>query len=137
MSASCNFKFLSDKKTFIAEYSGEVGIKVLIEICESLFAHPEYSPEMNGIFDFRQCELNIDFNDSFAFVQYLVENEQRAKGLCAIVTQSASNYGTTRIYAELAADLQDEIRHFETVEEALEWVQKTTQAKTNTPETGR
>jgi hypothetical protein len=137
MSFSHEFKFLNDKNTIIVKYIGEVDFIALMEISRALYDHPGYSPQMNGIFDFTQCRLNLDFDDLFAFVKFLASSEQRIRGLCAFVTQTTANYGTTRMYTELGEELQGEIKYFENIEDAMQWIEKTNRSEPGSPGTSR
>lgn len=124
MAGSYKFTFYSDERYFIEKFLGEINFDSLMMITKALYAHPEYTPDSNAILDLRHCRLNLDFDDLFAFVKFLSTSKQRVRGRCAIVTQSMANFGTTRMYAGLGEDMQEDIQYFENMEDALLWIEQ-------------
>ncbi len=122
--ASYDFKFIPKKNRLIYTLSGDVDYDALITITRALHSDPEYSPELNGILDFTNCNLILSFDEMSRFVEWLSTNENRLRGYVAFVAKSPLTYGTTRMYAGLGDDLQDEIRYFDSIEEAAQWLEE-------------
>lgn len=122
MKATYDFRFDHDKKRLFYTLSGDVNYDALITITKTLYEKPGYSPELDCILDLREASLLMGFNEMSQFVAWLGTNDNRLRGYVAFVTKSPATYGATRMFAGLGDELQGEIQHFESIEDAERWL---------------
>jgi hypothetical protein len=131
MKASYDFRIDHHKKRLFYTLSGEVDYDALIAVSKALYKEPEYSPELDCILDLREANLLIGFNEMSRFVEWLGAKQNRLKGYVAFVTKSPATYGTTRMFAGLGDELQGEIQHFESMEDAEKWLDEMNKNRAN------
>ena len=95
-------QFDSEKKVRVHLISGEVNLPQFQEIMRDLYASPDFDPEMNALWDYRQAEFGKVTNDDVrSFIQTVASYWSKhgsGKYRAAIVVTGMAEYGICRLY---------------------------------------
>ena len=111
------------------EVTGSIDINEILRLKDQLLAHPNFTTNIDQIFDCSESSLNLSFEElqitADAYSAAADRFGRRRK--LALIVQRDLDYGKTRQY-EMFFDSGPEvlIRTFKTLEDAQHWIGKTT-----------
>lgn len=94
------FTFYIDKvqKTIIEQFSGEVTLAKVTKILPSIWAHPDYSNELNAIVDLRNCTLHFSESEMDMFMQTVLADNRAIRGKVAIIVSKPLEAAVGSLY---------------------------------------
>lgn len=118
------YQIIPEKNLIIETFSGRVTLDDVVSFLKGILDDPDYSPELNGIVDFREADLDVSYDEIRGLVDWLASRETRARGYWAFVTDRPVTHGISRIFAALAEGLQRRIEYFGSLEQAARWIEE-------------
>ncbi len=92
---------------------------------DSLLAHPDFSQDMNVLWDLREGDVSSFSYDDLMNVTRYIENRVEGEASVhkvAIVASSNLGFGISRMYEMLSEELPIILRVFRDIEEASKWL---------------
>lgn len=119
-------KILPKNKLIIEFLEGDISLKDLKELKNTLVEKKDYDASFNFIVDFRKANLLISTEDIDSYI-YFIENHKKvlAKRESAILTSTPQHVVLTTLYKIKAKHLPVEWEIFSTVEKSLSWTRQT------------
>jgi len=119
-------QFDSEKKIRVHQISGTVNLPEFREIMQNLYASPDFDPEMNALWDYRQADFGKVTNDDVrAFIQTVAaywSKNGSGKYRAAIVVPGMAEYGICRNYeSQFGAAAPCMMKVFLDIELAWKW----------------
>ncbi len=118
------YEIIPEKNLLIETFSGRVTLDDVVTFLQEILEDPRYSPEMNGIADLREVDLDVSYDQVRELVDWLGSLETRTRRRWAFVTGRPVTHGISRIFAALGEDLQERIEYFDSLEEAIRWLEQ-------------
>lgn len=117
------FQFHIDKKHgYIHEtIRGFVTLPAFMVQVGNVFAHPDWSPNLNGLADLREAELDLFYEDMAKFVEMMQRDERFSRGRWAFVVSQPVVFGMVRMLASLDTTIES-IQIFSNIEDAEAWL---------------
>lgn len=102
-------------------FRGVVTLPAFMAQVGNVFAHPDWSPNLNGLADLREAELDLFYEDMAKFVEMTQRDERFSRGRWAFVVSQPVVFGMVRMLASLDTTIES-IRIFSSIEEAEAWL---------------
>jgi hypothetical protein len=121
--STINFHIYSDFKTILEHFSGDIKIKDIIRVKQSISTNSSYSPKFNVIMDFREAHLVFDTSKVSEYVRF-ANNYPKIYGerKTAFITSRPNEVVITTIFGLTKGDLPIDPRTFSTLQAALLWM---------------
>lgn len=114
-----------ERSLVLETFEGRVTLKGLVPFFQSIYEDPSYDPRFDGLADFSDAQIDMDFDDMTRLVGFFRQSGSASRGRWAFVVGSALNLGMSRMFQTLSEDLQDDLRFFLDREEAMRWLGNT------------
>lgn len=134
-------QFDLEKKVRTHQISGEVNLPQFQEILKALYASPDFDPNMNALWDYRQADFKkVTQEDVRAFIQTVATYWSKNSGgkyRAAIVVAGMSEYSICRMYeSQFGPNAPCKMKVFLDIDLAWKWFaasEEIVQAMTSRP----
>jgi hypothetical protein len=116
-----DIRILKTIRTVLLDFEGDISFDEFVSCFEEANAHPDYSPEFDGVADLRKARLTLDDQEAEALAAFVVSGEL-SSGRWAILTASPHETALSILY-EQAASEQHAAQVFSTVQAASAYLE--------------
>jgi len=116
---SFGISILAEPRITMVVIEGELSLKSMITVAEAIYAEPGYDPDYNCIMDLRHTTVTMTYQDMFAYVNRIANDQRRIRGATVFVTQDPTNFGMVRMFENLSIELPENLYFEKTLEAAM------------------
>jgi hypothetical protein len=110
---------------------GRLTCRDFIASLEERLGYPQYKPDMDILHDLRAASIDITLQELKQAIA-VFKNHQSERGTkfrFAVVTSTVGTHGISHLYRAYAEELPEEIRVFQDIAEAKQWLGRRRMAK--------
>lgn len=107
----------------VEEYQGKVGLEDLRTMVTTMSSDPCWSPDLHGLVDFCNAELEMSSNDVLRLALTLRQEVNRSRGWLVFAVNSSVAYGIVRMLGYWSRNT-DRFRIFQSRQDAERWLER-------------
>ena len=118
-----SFRIDLDRAVVIVRGEGTLGPRDIVDLVEAFASRPDYRPEMNILWDFREARFFIELKEMKALAEHFSTLGTRdVPHRLAFVLEHESSQLLARLFPKLGPEHVVDYRTFDDLAEALEWL---------------